>query len=254
MSGNNSKLHPRAVYLRNLLIAHVTGRNVNESDYHKLRHYFMGLAETCQILPSLVVEHEDLSGLWHSMRYNYASHEDRKAYVVDEFQIFLDQIAPAGNEDKDSVGSGYPKIDNKKLHQVWSDSLDLIAKSPDTATEQMKLLVENLCYQLLKHLKVVPDPQQHNVSALVTLTERSLLLSPGNKFHLVVQKLVTSCGETLGAIDSFTIDCASITTDHVSNQRKDGALVLVNLYASLASLLLSTWQVREMLKEGNMQR
>lgn len=253
MSGSNSKLHPRAVYLRNLLIAHVTGRNVNESDYHKLRHYFMGLAETSQIVPSLVIEHENLSGLWHSMRYNYASHEDRKAYVVDEFQVFLDQIAPVDDEDSNSSGVGYPLIDDKKLQQTWNESSELLLKSPGTAVEQMKSLVENLCYQLLKHLKVVPDPQQHSFSALVTLTERSLLLSPGKKYHLVVQKLVSSCGDALTAIDSFTLDCAK-TTPQASNQNKDEALVLVGLYGSLASLLLSAWLVRDLLKEGSMQR
>ena len=253
MSGSNSKLHPRAVYLRNLLIAHVTGRNVNESDYHKLRHYFMGLPETSDIVPSLVVEHEDLSGLWHSMRYNYASHEDRKAYVVDEFQVFLDKIAPPGSDEENSSGAGYPVINDKKLQQTWNDCLELLIKSPDTAIGQMKSLVENLCYQLLKLLKVVPDPQQHSLSALVTLTERSLLLSPGKKYHLVVHKLVASCGETLAAIDSFTLDCTKITP-HASTQNKDEALVLVGLYGSLASLLLSAWRVRDLLKEGSMQR
>lgn len=250
---DKSKFYPRAVYLRNLLVAHVTGRSVNESDYHKLRHYFMGLPETSEIVPAMVVEHADLSGLWHSMRYNYASHEDRKAYVVEQFQIFLDKITPEGKQSSGAAGSAYPHIDEKKLHEVWSSASELTLKSPDVAVQQMKSLVENLCYQLLKSLKVVPDPQQHDLSVIATLTERSLLLSPGKKHYLVVKQLITGCGETLAAIDSFIVDRARIN-DQSSDADGPASLILISLYGSLASMLLAGWRVRELLQEGSMQR
>lgn len=253
MSDSNNKLHLRAVYLRNLLIAYVTGRNVNESDYHKLRHYFMGHPKTGNIVPELVAAHADLPALWHSMRYDYASHEDRKAHVLEQFQVFLDQIEPKNNEKSTLSGSGYPLIDEKKIHEVWSSSSVLMAKSPDVAVQQMISLVENLCFQLLKHLKVVPDPQQHSLTPLVKLTGRSLLLSPGKKYHVVVNQLITGCGETLAAIDSFTVDRA-----HINNQTSDedgaASFILISLYGSLSSMLLAGWKVHEMLKEGSMQR
>ncbi|WP_372738040.1 hypothetical protein [Neptunomonas sp.] len=250
---DTSKFYPRAVYLRNLLVAHVTGRNVNESDYHKLRQYFMGLPETSEIVPKMVVEHADLPGLWHSMRYNYASHEDRKAYVVEQFQIFLDKIAPQVEQDSASVGSAYPLIDEKKLHAVWSGASELVLKSPDVAVQQMKSLVENLCYQLLKNLKVVPDPQQHDLSVIATLTERSLLLSPGKKHYLVIKQLITGCRGTLASIDSFIVDRAHVNYQH-SDDAVSAGLILINLYGSLASMLLAAWRVRELLQEGAMQR
>ncbi len=250
---DKSKFYPRAVYLRNLLVAHVTGRSVNESDYHKLRHYFMGLSETSKIVPQIVVEHADLSGLWHSMRYNYASHEDRKAYVVEQFEIFLEKITPEDSQGSGSAASAYPRIDESKLHEVWSSSSELLIKNPEVAVQQMKSLVENLCFQLLKNLKIVPDPQQHDFSVITTLTERSLLLSPGKKHYLVIKQLITGCGETLAAIDSLIVDKA-----HVDGQPTDDnastSLILISLYGSLASMLLAGWRVRELLQEGSMQR
>ena len=248
---DKSKFYPRAVYLRNLLVAHVTGRSVNESDYHKLRHYFMGLSETSKIVPQIVVEHADLSGLWHSMRYNYASHEDRKAYVIEQFEIFLEKVTP--EDSSGSAASAAPVIDESKLHEVWLNSSVLVIKNPEVAVQQMKSLVENLCFQLLKNLKIVPDPQQHDFSLITTLTERSLLLSPGKKHYLVVKQLVTGCGETLAAIESLIVDKA-----HVNGQSADDcgstSLILISLYGSLASMLLAGWRVRELLQEGSMQR
>ena len=253
MSGSNRKLYPRAVYLRDLLIAHVTGRSVNESDYHKLRHYFMGLAETSLLVPSVVVEHDSLAGLWYSLKYSYGSPEDRKAYIMDEFQAFLEKISPVGSMNSNSSTAGDLRIDDKKLQKTWNESSELLMKNPDAAIEKMKYLVENLCYQFLKQLKIIPDPLQHDLSALVTLTERSLLLSPDKKYQLVVQKIVMSCGDTLAAIDNFTLDCAK-TPAQVSHQSESEALVLIGLYGSLASLLLSVWRVRSLLKDGSMQR
>ena len=249
MSDKN-KFYPRAVYLRNLLVAHVTGRSVNESDYHKLRHYFMELPETSEIVPQIVVEHVNLSGLWNSMRYNYASHEDRKAYVVEQFQVFLDNITP---EDKQSSGSTYPLIDEKKLHEVWLSASELVLKNPDVAVQQMKLLVESLCYQLLNNLKVVPDPQQHGLLVIATLTERALLLSPEKKHCLVVKQLITGCGETLASIDGFIVDRADVNYQCVDDA-DSASQILISLYGSLASMFLAGWRIRELLQEGSMQR
>jgi hypothetical protein len=213
----------------------------------------MGLAETSLLLPSVVIEHDNLAGLWHSLKYSYGSPEDRKAYIIDEFQGFLDGTAPSVDVSSGSSAVGKSHIDDKKLQQAWRESSELLMKNPDAAIEKMQYLVETLCYQFLKNLKVIPDPLQHNLSALVTLTERSLLLSPGKKYHLVVQKLVVSCGEVLAAIDNFTLDCVKIPAN-VSHRSKSEALVLIGLYGSLASLLLSVWQVRSLLKDGSMQR
>ncbi|SIS59897.1 hypothetical protein [Neptunomonas antarctica] len=251
--GKSSKIYLRAVYLRDLLVAHVTGRRVNEADYHKLRDYFMGLPETSKRVPAVVAEHADLPSLWHSMRYNYGSQEDRKSYIVDQFQAFLDPLVSEKREANAARGAGYPLIDEKKLQSVWAHSAELLVKNSDVAIEQMKSLIENLCHQLLKNLKIIPNPHQHNLAAMVMLTEQSLLLSADKQYYLVIKKLISGCRETLSAIDNFTIDQADLSGKSHGSDRATG-LVLISLYGSLACMLLASWRVREMLQEGSIQR
>lgn len=255
MSDSKLKLYQRAMYLRNLLVAHLTGRNVNESDYFKLRQYFMGLSETSDIVPDMVAEFADLSSLWHSMRYSHASHEDRQSYVVEQFSGFLEALAPDDQGQTSHKSSKSMEVDEERLHGVWNESAALLTTQPDVAISRMEHLVETLCYFLLRHLKVVPDPLQHNLPALVELTERSLQLAPGKQYHLVVKELISGCAETLQAIENFKVDQAHLKNNQPSkNEKIAAAKILISLYGSLASMLLAGWRVRQMLQSGSSQR
>ena len=256
MSDNSSKLHQRAVYLRNLLIAHVTGRSVNEADYHKLRHYFMGHKDTSRIIPSVIEKHPDLSDLWQMMKYNYASHEDRKAFIDSEFSPFLAKLSPDSSQPSQALLSQNQFIDEPTLLKHWLKANEMLEMNPPVASEQMKVLLEKLCHQILRELKVVPDPRQHDLTPLVSLTERSLLLSPGKQHYLVIKALVAGCSEAMSAIDNLTAEGISVITDQAAIPKidKPTSRVLINLYGSLASMLLSGWRVRQMLVEGNSQR
>lgn len=255
MSDSKSKLYQRAMYLRNLLVAHLTGRNVNEPDYFKLRQYFMGLPETSQIVPSIVSEHPDLSSLWQSMRYSHANHEDRKSYVIEQFQEFLSELEPVGENSNLTDSSKSMEVDEDKLHKVWNESAALLTTQPDQAVSRMEHIVETLCYYLLRNLKVVPDPLQHNLPSLVELTERSLQLAPGKQYHLVVKELISGCAETLQAIENFKVDQAHLkNSKSAKNEKIATAKIMISLYGSLASMLLAGWRVRQMLEPGSSQR
>ncbi len=251
MSEVDNKLLHRATYMRNLLIAHVTGRQVNESDYHKLRHFFMGLADVSEKVPALVIEHADLASLWQSLMYSCGSLEDRKTFIIDQFSDFLESLEK-DTQTSEQVARSHQVLTEALLHDTWNKAIVSLEKKPEVAVEQMRLMVEQLCYQLLRNVKVVPDPMQHNLKALVGLTERSLMLSPGKKYFHVIKELVAGCEETLSAIENFRADRTHLISGKIDSADRDlsSAKVLVSLYGSLCSMLLSAWRVHEMLIEG----
>ena len=250
MSEVNNKLLQRATYMRNLLIAHVTGRQVNESDYHKLRHYFMGQSDTSQSVPAIVVEHADLASLWQSLKYSCGSVEDRKNFIVDQFSDFL--VGLSDHSLPESGSRPHQVFTEALLQESWTKAIITLELKPEVAVEQMRLMVEQLCYQLLRYVKVVPDPMQHNLKALVSLPERSLMISAGKKYFHVIKGLVMGCEETLNAIENFRADRTHIMGGKIDSADRDpsSVKVLISLYGCLASMLLSAWRVREMLLEG----
>ena len=254
MSEANNKLYQRAVYMRNLLIAHVTGRRVNESDYSKLRHYFMGLAQTSALVPPVVAEHSDLPSLWQSLKYSHASHDDRQRYISEQFEPFINQFSELALP-KNSLAK-QPQINELALQTTWVKSIKLADDNPSVGVEQMRLLVEKLCHQILAKLKVVPDPRQHELTNIVSLAEQSLLLSPGKRYYTVVKELMAGTTDTLTAIESLRIERSKLKDKsiHSSDTDKATAQVLISLYGSLASMLLGGFRVREMLEEGVTQR
>lgn len=252
MSQSQDKRYARAQYLQNLLIAHLTGRNVNESDYHKLRHYFMGMADTTDLVPDMVVEHSDLSSLWHSMRYSHATHESRKEHIVEAFTPLLTFLGQ-GQSSNASESEVQGRITEQVIEDVWLKAQELCEKNGPAALGQMSLLVEKLCYQLLKELKVVPDPLQHNLAGLVSLAERSLLLSPGKRYALVVKSLIESVGELHSAISGLTAEKTNMQGQQVVLDEK-AIPILINLHRGLATLLISAWEVRKLAVMGETQR
>lgn len=253
MSQSQDKRYARAQYLQNLLIAHLTGRNVNESDYHKLRHYFMGMADTTDLVPEMVVEHSDLSSLWHSMRYSHATHEARKDHIVETFMPLLAFLGQGQSSSSVSESGVRGRITEQVIQDVWLKAQELCQQNGPAALGQMSLLVEKLCYQLLKELKVVPDPLQHNLAGLVSLAERSLLLSPGKRYALVVKSLIESVGELHSAISGLTAEKTSINGKQTTLDA-EAIPTLINLHRGLATLLLAAWEVRQLATFGATQR
>ena len=254
MSDVNNKLYQRAIYMRNLLIAHVTGRRVNEADYSKLRHYFMGLAQTGAHVPDIVADNPDLAGLWQSLKYSHASHEDRQRYVIEQFEPFIARFSEVNQ--CTALKSAQPKINELTLQATWVKAIKLSGDSPSVGVEQMRLLVENLCHQILAQLKVMPDPRHHELTNLVSLSEQSLLLAPGKRYYTVVKELMAGTTDTLAAIESLRLEKTKLRdkTIHSSDTDKATAQVLISLYGSLASMLLGGFRVREMLEDGITQR
>jgi hypothetical protein len=247
MSEVSNKLLQRATYLRNLMIAHATGRQVNESDYHKLRHYFMGMAATSDRVPSLVLEHVDLSSLWQSLKYSCGSVEERKLLIMDTFEDFLDHLSASVSEagEPNAVKKQLEPLDELSLNAHWQEAAAL---APEAATEAMKALVERLCFQLLKELKVVPDPMQNSLKQLVLLTQRSLMLAPGKRYSQTVKELLKGCEETLNAIENFRADRAHHKEE--GDKQIGSNRVLISLYGSLCTMLMAAWRVNELIAEG----
>jgi hypothetical protein len=245
MSEVSNKLLQRATYLRNLMIAHVTGRQVNESDYHKLRHYFMGMAATSDCVPALVLEHVDLSSLWQSLKYSCGSVEERKLLIMETFEDFLEQLSSSSHNGDSPVKKQLEPLDELSINAFWQEA---VALPPEVATDTMKALVERLCFQLLKSLKVVPDPMQNSLKQLVLLTQRSLMLPPGKRYSQTVKELLKGCEETLNAIENFWADRA--------HHKEEGAKllsstrVLISLYGSLCTMLMAAWRVHELIADG----
>lgn len=249
MSDDCSKIYQRASYMRDMLIAHVVGRRVNEADYDKLRRYFLALEKTKNRLPKIVVDHPDLSSFWHSMRYTHATHEARRAYVMEQFDSFLSSLTPATERD-DLPDGGLPAglclTDEKILHKIWRESSCMVESDSQLAVNQMKHLIERLCYQLLQKLKVVPDPRQHDFTSLVTLTETSLQLSAGHRFHASIKRAMSGCQDILEAIGDFISDLP-VHEKKTAHMSAEPTRILITLYGSLAFLLLGGWRMREAL-------
>lgn len=241
MSEDREKLFKRAEYLRNLLIAHVTGRTVNMLDYQKLRQYFMQHKEAGAFLPRIVINHSDLSSVWQSMKYGFGSHEERRAAILDQFQPFLERFSP---QEAAADDAAIEQLNEVVLFSRWNELMERVDKEPELAVDAIQQDITALCYQLLKELKVFPDPRRSSLSKLVTLTEHALQISPDREHAKVVKDIVSGCADSLAAIEHLYAENSKANSEKTID--KEIAKVLVSLYISLSTMLLSSWRLHRL--------
>jgi len=247
MENADSKLTQRVTYLRNLLIAHVTGRTVNETDYRKLRQYFMAMPGLKDVMPDVVSKNPDLAAVWQHMKYSSAGHNERREQLEKVFKPLLAKASGGIEESEQALD----QVDQGRLLQTVQKANMLTGKAPDVAVQQMQSLIELLCRQVLNQMKVQPDPTKTDICELISLTERSLEVGPGRRNGDCLKQLTKGLVSLNRAIEALYAENSHLKLE--SGQigvDSDVAVVLVQLYAGLGSMLLGCLNTHKLAPEG----
>lgn len=243
---DNGKYYQCAVTLRDMLIAYVTGRTINEAEFGKLRSYLLNSKSLSPLLPQLLKNHADPAEIWREVKYGQVDHQARRDYLIKCFAPLINHLAgdkPASNPQS--------LLNEQSLQAQWAKATKQVQTNAEVACEQMKVQLEALCYQLLREHKVIPDPRNSHLSALIRLTQNALSVAPRHRFYHTIEGTISATGQLSKSIDSLTLE---LVTAGKGAQQIAIASLLLTLYLSLGLTLLAAWRCEQLAEEGNRQR
>ncbi len=143
-------------------------------------------------------------------------------------------------------------FDPEHVHLVWQKALNRRASDPEGAITAARTLLESVCKHILDEAGV-PYGDKDDLPKLYRLTSSSLLLAPEQHSEEVFKQILGGCKsvvEGLGALRNRVGDAHGQGKLRRIKPAPRHAEMAVNLARTVATFLVSTWQVREAERAG----
>lgn len=82
----------RVSYLRNILVAHATGKPAETSEYEELRRMLLNSPSIAGLLPAWIRTIRDLDAFWGFIQPKYKTYAERRSFLSAEFTPVLDEL------------------------------------------------------------------------------------------------------------------------------------------------------------------
>ena len=239
------ELLENAVALQNLLVSHATGLSVENSEYSRLRKVFISDSILKPLLPDFVKKCRSLPQFWGFIKPKFETYQERRVYIWNEFESFLDQVEKGITPSDISIAGILDKFDTEHVHSAWSKALDRRETDPEGAITMARTLLESVCKHILDESGKTYK-QDINLPKLYRKTAEVLNIAPSNHTEQVFKQILGGCTaiiEGLGALRNRISDAHGQGKLSVKPATRHAELA-VNLSGTMASFLIATWEKR----------
>jgi hypothetical protein len=242
----NKELIEKVESLQNLLISCATGGQVIDDDYKKLRQELLNEPSLGDKLPRYVRTCHDIFQFWQFIKFKYPSYAERREYIWGEFNPILNMLESKNNSPPDAIITEIIKeVDSDTIHEGWQRALNRRFDDPEGAITAARSLLESVCKYILDASKIEYN-DGIELPKLYKLTAEKLNLAPNQHTEDIIKQILggaTAVVEGLGALRNKLGDAHGKGKFYAKPETRHAELA-VNLAGTIATFLISTWEIR----------
>lgn len=231
--------------LQNLLVARATGDG-NGDGYFELRAELQEHPQVRTLLPRFVRTCRDASQFWNFIKHKFATYQERRTYLWDEFRPLLEHLESGLTTPSDGGASEIlATFDKEHVHAVWDKALDRRAHDPEGAITLARTLLETVCKHILDDAGETYG-RGASLPSLYSQTARTLTLAPSQHTEQVFRQILGGCQavvEGLGAVRNRLSDAHGKGRQPIKPSPRHAELA-VNLAGAMATFLVTTHEKR----------
>jgi hypothetical protein len=229
--------------LQNTLLACATGGFRDYDGYSKLRRQALADSLTSDKLPRFVKSSGDLSQFWGFIKQKFATYQERRGYIWNEFRPLLAFLEKGSiNPTDETVGETLSQLDREEVYRIWQRALDRRTDDSEGAITVARTLLETVCKHILDEAGGSYEEAQ-DLPALYRLVAVHLGIAPSQQSESVLKQICGGCHavvEGLGALRNRLGDAHGKGSNAAKPEPRHAELA-VNLAGAMAAFLVSTW-------------
>lgn len=233
----------RAEYLKNLLISHATGTQVDTGEFMTLRRYFLERYSKSNHVPDFVRVNRDLPQFWQFIKTKFQHYAERRAFINEEFRPLLEFLEkvdaiPSANMISEVLG----KFDSKGVQFEWTKALHRTAIDPEGAITAARTLLETVCKHMLEESRIEFD-ESSDLPKLYSLVAKDLVLSPIQHSEKTFRQILQGCSSVIDGLGSLRnkLGDAHGKGKNPIRPKPRHAVLAVNFAGAMALFLVQTW-------------
>ena len=237
----------RVEMLKNMMVSCATGGLRDNVDYATIRRELMGESNIADKLPRFIKTCRNLQEFWGFIKPKFASYQERRQYIRDEFDPLLTMLEAGSKSPADtSITEQMQKVDSAHIQQAWKKALGRREDDPDGAITAARTLLESVCKHILDS-RGVGYGDNPELPKLYGLVAKELNIAPNQQTEDILKRIAGGCSsvvEGLGALrnkmgDSHGKSKTAITVDARHAQ------LAVNLAGTLAVYLIEALEMTD---------
>lgn len=198
-------------------------------------------------LPRFIHTCRDLGEFWAFIQPKFRRYRERSAFLAEEFAPLLDELEraelhPALVPIQDTLA----KVDSLHVRDAWQKALDRRSEDPEGAITAARTLLETVCKHILDCYSI-PYNDKEELPGLHALAIEQLNLAPSQHTEPIFKTILGNCQAVvngLGTMRNRLGDAHGRAMRQVKPAPRHAELA-VNLAGTMASFLVSTWEIKE---------
>jgi hypothetical protein len=244
---NNTELLHKVEQLKDILEARATGGYTDDAAYRALRQELLANVLVKSKLPPFIRECRTLSDFWGFIKPQFGQYAERREYLRQKFApvlTFLEDghVMPGD----DAISATLSNVDSDHIKEAWRKALERRITDADGAITAARTLLESVCKFILDESSLTYDDKD-DLPRLYSKAATQLNLAPN-------QHTEQSFRQILGGCQTIVNELAGLR-NRLSDAHGKGkvaarpsprhAELAVNLAGTMATFLITTWEVRK---------
>ncbi len=229
-----------------MLIATACGGDRVDGSYADLRKTLIKSSIGAR-LPRFIYSCRDLGEFWAFIQPKLRHYRERSAFLAEEFAPLLDELERAElHPGLAPIQATLAKVDSDHVRDAWQKALDRRIEDPEGAITAARTLLETVCKHILDSCSI-PYSDKEELPTLHALTIEQLNLAPSQHTEPIFKTILGNCQAVvngLGTMRNRLGDAHGRATRQVKPAPRHAELA-VNLAGTMASFLVSTWEIKE---------
>jgi hypothetical protein len=240
-----SDLLEKVERLKLILIQRATGGPDQSDDFTKLRRELLNETTVKAKLPGFLRFCTNLGEFWGHIKGMFGTYQERRDFLRDEFLPVLTFLEGTGTPSDSTITAALSKVDSGHVQDAWQKALERRDTDPDGAITSARTLIEAVCKHILDETGTsYQDDWQ--LQQLYSEAAKQLKLSPAQHSEDIFKQILGGCHSVIngmaGLRNRFS-DAHGKGKAGIKPAPRHAELA-VNLAGSMATFLVSTWEVR----------
>jgi hypothetical protein len=244
--GDATELLDKVERLKLILVQRATGTVGDNGDYGKLRRELLAHPRLKGKLPGFLVYCTTLSEFWGHIKEKFATYQQRRNYLRDEFLPAISMLEGSTAHPSDVTATAIlATVDSEHVREAWQKALDRREADPDGAITSARTLVESVCKHILDEVGVeYGDDWQ--LPQLYSEAAKHLSLSPSQHNEDIFKQILAGCHSVVNGLAGFRNKFSDAHGRGRAQMKATPrhAQLAVNLAGTMATFLIATWEER----------
>ena len=232
--------------MKHMLVATACGGDRVDGSYSDLRKSLIKSPIGAR-LPRFIHTCRDLGEFWAFIQPKFRHYRERSAFLADEFAPLLDELERAElHPGLVPIQDTLAKVDSLHVRDAWQKALDRRSEDPEGAITAARTLLETVCKHILDCCSI-PYNDKEELPGLHALAIEQLNLAPSQHTEPIFKTILGNCQAVvngLGTMRNRLGDAHGRALRQVKPAPRHAELA-VNLAGTMASFLISTWEIKE---------